>query len=175
MERAIGQHAAVELPGFAVLDGACGVGGDAVEGSAVWRSDFNEIALAVFERVFAGNMDLPFAVFKARERVRCAVPAVKIAEEVNRGGGRRVLAEHPAALLAVQAEIEMTVGEGSDLLIAQKGFADGAVVLDAGLDSLGIGSERGINADHARTVNLFPLHLTQPALNVVSHTARLKV
>ena len=122
---------AVKLVGFRVAHHAAYVGGDAVEPLAVFRH-LHLDALAMHQRVLAGQDDLPVAVFQAGHGVAFAVPVVEIANQVHLVRAGRPLAVHPAVLRAGDAVVEVAVGKGGQIaLVAQQSAACVCVALHA--------------------------------------------
>ena len=122
---------AVELVGLGIAHHAAYVGGDTVELLAVFRH-LHLDALAVHERVLAGQDDLPVAVFQPGHGVAFAVPVVEVADEVHLIRAGRPLAVHPAVVRAGDAVVEVAVGKGGQVaLVAQQSAARIRVALHA--------------------------------------------
>ena len=65
----------------------------------------------VAQRAHAGDVNFPVAVAQAGHRMALAVPVVEIADQMHGRGAGRPLAVNPAALLLVEAIIEVAAGK----------------------------------------------------------------
>ena len=127
--------------------------------------------LPVLQGVPSLQQDLPHAVFLFLHRMGLPVPAVEVAGQMHLVRGGQPFPHGPAGLRPVDAEIQVSVGEGDQLLRVADQL--GAPLLEAVHPQVDLAGERlqpgvdgrnGVRGRHSGNIHHFSLPVHAPAL-----------
>ena len=93
-----------------ILNGPSGIQGKMLGANVLVLDDGLYLA-AVPQSVISGEEDFPVLIVESGERMRCGIPCIKFAFQVELVGGRSPLTVIPAAIYMVETVIPVTVGK----------------------------------------------------------------